>query len=135
MLSATTHYAAYLVFRLPDNPYGSEPASAVVRFVDRESVAEAEMRANRVTLCGGQFNRRGFTREFGGGNGQLCRERSDGWMEVEMGCFFIGGGDDGDVEARLIETLDLNWKSSLIVEGIEFRPKPKIQSHRYIGLV
>ncbi|XP_019181487.1 PREDICTED: putative F-box protein PP2-B12 isoform X1 [Ipomoea nil] len=124
MLSETTNYAAYLVFRLVDNPYGSEPANAVVRFASRESVEEAEMRANRVILCGGQFKRRGFTREFGGGNRrQVCRERSDGWMEVEMGRFFVDGGvDDGDVEARLIETLDLNWKSGLIVEGIEFRP-------------
>nr|GMD70113.1 F-box protein PP2-B10-like [Ipomoea batatas] len=119
-LSETTNYAAYLVFRLPDNPYGSEPANAVVRFASRESVEEAEMRANRVILCGAQFHRRGFTREFGG---QLCRERGDGWMEVEMGSFFVDGGDeDGEVEARLIETLDLNWKSGLIVEGIEFRP-------------
>ncbi|KAK4406074.1 hypothetical protein Sango_0613900 [Sesamum angolense] len=29
--------------------------------------------------------------------------RADGWTEVEMGNFYVGKGDDGEVEARLLE--------------------------------
>nr|GMD67860.1 F-box protein PP2-B10-like [Ipomoea batatas] len=117
MLSATTDYAAYLVFRLSDTAYGLESAKSLVRFVSQESDEEAENRANWVNLFGGEPSGGSQT------SNELPRERSDGWMEVEMGSFYNDQGDDGDVEARLIEISDLNWKSGLIVEGIEFRPK------------
>nr|GLL41266.1 F-box protein At2g02240-like [Ipomoea trifida] len=117
MLSATTDYAAYLVFRLSDTAYGLESAKSLVRFVSQESDEEAENRANWVNLFGGEPSGGSQT------SNELPRERSDGWMEVEMGSFYNDRGDDGDVEARLIEIWDLNWKSGLIVEGIEFRPK------------
>ncbi|XP_019181491.1 PREDICTED: F-box protein At2g02240-like [Ipomoea nil] len=119
MLSATTDYAAYLVFRLSDMACGLESAKSLVRFVSQECDEEAENRADGVSLFGGQSNRRGGSQT----SNELRRERSDGWMEVELGSFYNDQGDDGDVEARLIEIWDLNWKSGLIVEGIEFRPK------------
>ncbi|KAG5611379.1 hypothetical protein H5410_022660 [Solanum commersonii] len=46
--------------------------------------------------------------------------RSDGWMELKMGNFFNDTGEDGDVEARLMQ-IRQNWKHGLIVQGIEFR--------------
>lgn len=42
-------------------------------------------------------------------------------MEIELGEFYNDEGDDGEVEMRLREISD--WKSGLIVEGIEVRPK------------
>nr|GMD67859.1 F-box protein PP2-B10-like [Ipomoea batatas] len=50
------------------------------------------------------------------------RERSDGWMEVEMGSFYNDAGD-GDVEALFFEIWPFEWKRVLIVQGFEFRPK------------
>lgn len=50
------------------------------------------------------------------------RVRDDGWMEVEMGVFYNGNLDDGAIEIRLKEHTSLNWKSGLILEGVEIRP-------------
>ncbi|XP_066339843.1 disease resistance protein RGA5-like isoform X1 [Miscanthus floridulus] len=51
------------------------------------------------------------------------RARGDGWMEVTLGDFYNGNLDDGTIEIRLMEHRSLNWKSGLIVEGVEIRPK------------
>lgn len=53
---------------------------------------------------------------------QYPRARDDGWKEVEMGVFYNGNLDDGAIEIRLTENTSLNWKSGLILEGIEIRP-------------
>ena len=44
-------------------------------------------------------------------------------MEIELGEFFNDLGDDGEVEIQLNETQQGHWKTGLIVEGIELRPK------------
>ena len=51
------------------------------------------------------------------------RERSDGWMEVELGEFYNGEGYDGEVSISLMETKGGKWKSGLIVWSIEIRHK------------
>ncbi|KAK4725944.1 hypothetical protein R3W88_030861 [Solanum pinnatisectum] len=61
-------------------------------------------------------------------NGRGPREtlpfkRADGWMELKMGDFFNDAGEDGYVDARLMETKKLNEKGGLIVQGVEFRPE------------
>lgn len=58
----------------------------------------------------------------------LPRERTDGWMELEMGEFCNKDGDDGEVCIRLSETT--TFKRGLIVRGIEIRPKRNLnQQH------
>ncbi|KAJ9153058.1 hypothetical protein P3X46_026547 [Hevea brasiliensis] len=48
--------------------------------------------------------------------------RSDGWLEVELGEYFKQCGNDGEVlEMSAMEVND--EKSGLIVQGIEIRPK------------
>lgn len=53
----------------------------------------------------------------------LLTERADGWMELELGGDFCEGDEDRDVTFGLAETRQLNWKSGLIVQGIEIRRK------------
>ncbi|KAF8392015.1 hypothetical protein HHK36_022355 [Tetracentron sinense] len=53
----------------------------------------------------------------------LPRERGNGWMEIEMGEFFNDQGEDGDVDMGLHGMEGSYWKSGLVIEGIEFRPK------------
>ncbi|PIN22306.1 hypothetical protein CDL12_04984 [Handroanthus impetiginosus] len=53
---------------------------------------------------------------------QYPKRRDDGWMEVELGECFATGGQDGDLEVSLT-MLTGNWKSGIIVQGIEIRPK------------
>lgn len=117
MLSRNTKYGAYLVFKLAERCNGLRSANAVVRFVNVETDSDAEGRAGVVRLQRGRRN--GSTLR----SGEVAVRRSDGWMEIEMGSFCSGGGDEGDVEARLMEIHNGNWKSGLIVEGVDFRPK------------
>ncbi|PIN21762.1 hypothetical protein CDL12_05532 [Handroanthus impetiginosus] len=120
MLSPHATYGAYLVFKLAERCHGLQSADAVVRFVDVEADNDAEKRAGVVHLQ--QDN--GSPRQ----SGQLPVRRSDGWLEIELGKFCNGRGDNGDAEARLMEIEVLSGKSGLIVEGIEFRPKAQFNS-------
>ncbi|KAJ8561208.1 hypothetical protein K7X08_027398 [Anisodus acutangulus] len=112
MLSKKTKYVVYLVFKLADGFYGLETANAFVRFVDCESNNDAEEQAIVVSLS---------RRE--GPSEKRSKRRVDGWMEIEMGNFFNDAGEDGDVEARLMEIRRLFAKGGLIVQGMEFRPE------------
>ncbi|KAF8015422.1 hypothetical protein BT93_H1047 [Corymbia citriodora subsp. variegata] len=57
------------------------------------------------------------------GNGNYPKERRDGWLEIELGEFLTKDGEDGEVEMSVMETKGAHWKSGLVVEGIEIRPK------------
>jgi hypothetical protein len=48
--------------------------------------------------------------------------REDMWMEIEIGEFFTDQVH-GMVEMCLMEIENGNWKSGLVVHGIELRPK------------
>ncbi|KAM3267332.1 F-box protein PP2-B10-like [Capsicum chacoense] len=111
VLSKRTEYFSYLVFKFGDSFYGLGSVNSVVRFVDSESDNEAERRANVVSFVGQ------------GPRSMLPMERDDGWLELKLGNFFNDTGEDGDVEARLMEIQYLRWKHGLIVQGIEFRPE------------
>ncbi|CAN4095687.1 unnamed protein product [Withania somnifera] len=111
ILSKRTQYFVYLVFKLEDGFYGLGNANAVVRFVDSETDYEAEQRAKVVHFPGREPRVK------------LPLKRGDGWMELKMGNFFNNTGEDGEVEARLMEIRHLGAKRGLIVQGIEFRPE------------
>ncbi|MCD7446001.1 hypothetical protein HAX54_024705 [Datura stramonium] len=103
MLSKQTAYTVYLVFKLaPDAFDGLEIGTSVVRFVNRE--AEERRKARRIGLLNAQ-------------------RRDDEWMEIEMGKFFNDAGEDGDVEALLMEIRRRFGIGSLLVQGVEFRPE------------
>ncbi|KAA8548437.1 hypothetical protein F0562_000121 [Nyssa sinensis] len=112
MLSQKATYASYLMFKMAEKYYGLDPAKAYVRLV--REVDENEARDKAITVC---------LKSKGQHFGRLPKERKDGWMEIEIGEFFNVEGDAGEVEICLIEIKDLHWKSGLIVEGMELRPK------------
>uniref|UniRef100_A0A1U7YJJ9 F-box protein PP2-B10-like n=1 Tax=Nicotiana sylvestris TaxID=4096 RepID=A0A1U7YJJ9_NICSY len=112
-LSLGTKYAAYLVFKISERYHGLESTNAMVRFVNKESEDEAEKRAMTVILA---------ARAPRHLKGKLPEKRTDGWLEVEIGNFYNGEGDDnGDVEARLLDSRPFHAKCSLIIEGVGFR--------------
>ncbi|PIM97605.1 hypothetical protein CDL12_29925 [Handroanthus impetiginosus] len=104
MLSENTTYAAYLVFWL-ERMNGLNSSNTIVRFLNDqpENSTNNEHFPSRET-------------------GKIAQKRDDGWIEIEMGKFYNGCGDDGEVEAWLIDINSPYGKSGLIVEGIEFRP-------------
>ncbi|GFP92866.1 putative F-box protein pp2-b2 [Phtheirospermum japonicum] len=104
ILSKTTTYAAYLVFWL-ERMDGLRSSNTVVRFLNDKSENDTR-------------NEHFEARE----TGKIARNRRDGWMEIEMGKFYSGSGDDGEVEAWLVEINNPHSKSGLVVEGVEFRP-------------
>ncbi|KAG5610616.1 hypothetical protein H5410_021897, partial [Solanum commersonii] len=91
MLLKRTYYFSYLVFKLEDGLCGLRNSKAVVRIVYSERP--------RVTLT---------------------LKRGDGWTELKMGNFFNDIGQYGDNEAGLMEIRHLDWKRSIIFQGIEF---------------
>ncbi|KAF5199454.1 F-box protein pp2-b10 [Thalictrum thalictroides] len=116
LLSPNTTYAAYIVVKFTDNAYGLErhPADVAVGFVGEGGNASGSrtVHLNHKKASGGQFP----------------SERGDGWMEIELGEFYNDQGEDGEVQMTLTETKGGHWKSGLIVQGIELRPKVSIQS-------
>ncbi|KAG8369706.1 hypothetical protein BUALT_Bualt14G0041800 [Buddleja alternifolia] len=110
ILSRSISYAGYLVFKLAERYDGLKSANAITRFVNDEPDSQAEKRAKLVHL------QPGYSR-----SGQVAVRRADGWMEIEIGKFFVDDGDDKEVEVRLLSKRPR--KTGLIVEGIEFRPE------------
>ncbi|XP_043720870.1 putative F-box protein PP2-B12 [Telopea speciosissima] len=122
LLSPNTTYGAYLVFMFTERAYGfvNQLVEVSVKLAGGGN-EEGEVTTKRKSVYLDPEERQ---REQ---EGQVPKERGDGhWMEIEMGEFFINeisGGEDGVVEMILKEVKDLNWKSGLIIQGIELRPK------------
>lgn len=144
MLSPSTLYAAYLVFKTAAGAYGFEYQPVEVSFGiagsetdthKRTVYLDAErgrrLRYQIVPRRAGIFGR---TRIVGVEAGrppiptenpdlQYPNQRSDGWLEIELGDFFNQGGDDKDLEMAVCEVKGGDWKGGLIIQGFEIRPK------------
>ncbi|KAH0994535.1 hypothetical protein GBA52_018399 [Prunus armeniaca] len=147
MLSPSTLYKAYLVFKSTAGAYGfdHQPVEVSVGMLGGEEPTrgrvflDAERGQNTANHIApgprriGLINRRHFLgyqssqpREIN--EAQYPKERDDGWLEIELGEFFCqGGGDggDGELEMACLEVTGGHWKGGLIVQGIEIRPKVK----------
>ncbi|XP_062220688.1 F-box protein PP2-B11-like [Phragmites australis] len=140
MLSQNSTYAAYIVFKIDDKHYGLDSP------VQEATVSIGENKSNRQVCLEGYDNKDDDEDEVPQNHRpmmsgmrrllrrnrrvrppaacvQLPQERSDGWMELEMGEFYNEEGDDGEVSVSLMETRGGNWKKGLIVYGIEIRVK------------
>ncbi|PWA44328.1 F-box domain, Phloem protein 2-like protein [Artemisia annua] len=53
---------------------------------------------------------------------RVCRERNDGWLEIELGEFYNDGSSEKEVKMSLREVDGVHLKGGLLVEGIEIRP-------------
>ncbi|XAR48351.1 hypothetical protein NMG60_11031154 [Bertholletia excelsa] len=56
-------------------------------------------------------------------DGRYPTKRGDGWMEVELGEYYHEGGEERELEMSLMEVKGGHWKTGLVVQGIEIRPK------------
>ncbi|KAL7158049.1 hypothetical protein ABFS83_02G117100 [Erythranthe nasuta] len=110
-----TSYSAYLVFKLKEPSYGLTKATARVRFAGGAgNHPDGE-------VCSVFISKK----KRPGERGIFPQPRGKRWMEIKLGEFFNDLGDCGlghIVEASLFEIQEPNWKSGLLVRGIELLP-------------
>ncbi|XP_062010957.1 F-box protein PP2-B10-like [Rosa rugosa] len=137
MMSPSTLYKAYLVYRLTAMSYGFECQSVEVtvggesnkRIVFLEDAGRIKKRSVYWTHFLGlhaalvQAQSSSQPREIELAR-QYPKERADGWLEIELGEFFCEGGEeeDGELEMTCSEINGAFAKGGLIVQGIEVRP-------------
>ncbi|XP_066332831.1 F-box protein PP2-B11-like [Miscanthus floridulus] len=124
MLSQHTTYSAYIVFRVTEERRGLH-SPCLETSVSLEGNSSRSTR--RVCLNDGHDRVDTWPSMRGDIPQQdalFPRERGDGWMEVEVGEFRNGEGDDGEVSISLMETSVA--KRGLVVLGIEIRPKEQV---------
>jgi hypothetical protein len=142
MLSRDTAYAAYIVFKIPVGSYGLDypPQKAsidtvagkkIIRKVCLQSYEGRHVNRQVTVPLTPEYNKRvskkkkEYNKSYRRGHGRnpvLPQERTDGWMELEMGVFYNKEGADGEVRFSLLQTSGTS-KEGLIVQGIEIRPK------------
>lgn len=105
MLSQNTYYGAFLVVKFANRAFGLDHLPSEVLIEVGDSRYEGT-----ICLCHSKSSDR-------------IRERSDGWMEIEIGCFHTDDGStEKQVKMSLKEVKGVHLKGGLIVEGIEVRP-------------
>lgn len=132
VLSPKTRYGAYLVYKLTETscglgcPLGKVKQQASVIVGKHVSTSHVCLQTFHEMHTGKRFRKWRVPHEMveiSNGGAVTPKERGDGWKEVEMGEFYTENGEDGEVEMRLREVDGQYWKSGLIVQGIEIRPK------------
>ncbi|XP_031379077.1 LOW QUALITY PROTEIN: putative F-box protein PP2-B12 [Punica granatum] len=113
ILSLSTLYAAYLVFKFNPDSDGFEnlPIEVGVHHVDGETIM------NRTVYLDHDLE---LLQE---GTDIYPKEREDGWLEIKLGEFPCNDGYDGEMRVNLMQVDYGCWKNGLIIEGIEIRPK------------
>ncbi|XP_058764948.1 F-box protein PP2-B13-like, partial [Vicia villosa] len=123
-------YGAYLVMKVSHRAYGldSTPSEISIRKGEMVKRGKAytctkdENKSNLETFFyGNRRNRMVQEQEDGENVGVPCK-REDGWMEIEIGEFLSGEGDEEEIEMSVAE-VGHQLKGGLVLEGIEVRPK------------
>lgn len=144
MLSPSTTYKAYLVYKLTGRTFGLDWAAVVTVgtracgfdyecpnleeimagqgikhsvFLAPQRVIERELelRRRRQMRPNQEINEAKFPNE----------SRADGWLEMELGEFHCRGDEDGELEMICCEIKTGMSKRGLLVQGIEIRPERK----------
>ncbi|PIN02109.1 hypothetical protein CDL12_25378 [Handroanthus impetiginosus] len=132
-LSPNTKYGAYLVFKISDNSFGLDSIPWEVSISSGDRI----LTTNTACLRDPDDKNRALKGLFYGNRAQMMKERvhkgdekearkrGDGWLEMEVGEFFVACDHeiDEEIEMSLMEVKGYQLKGGLIVEGIEVRPK------------
>lgn len=114
LLSPDTTYGAYFVFKLTDTYTGFERVPVKVSVSEVDETGHHPIVTNSVYLKAQEGSPEGVPRPV------------DGWMEIQMGTYQVGGGDGVResvfLEMSVRQTEILNWKRGLLIQGIELRP-------------
>ncbi|XP_059439688.1 F-box protein PP2-B15-like [Corylus avellana] len=124
LLSPRTVYGVYLIVKFAGRAYGldtlpSEVSVEVGDFRSQGTVYLSRRESKKQALECMDFVKAMRSKVFQERQGP--RERRDGWIEIEMGHFYYGEGEE-EVKMCLKEVKGVHLKGGLIVEGIELRP-------------
>ncbi|XP_031095827.1 F-box protein PP2-B13-like [Ipomoea triloba] len=134
-LSPNTKYGAYMVMKMTDGAFGLDAIPCEMSVAvgnDTEATGGTAYLRKPAEVVAKQWleyalyrNRKEKlkSRVNGGGEERQLRERGDGWMEIELGGFFTGEENEGEVTMRLTEVNGCHVKGGLVIQGIEIRPK------------
>nr|GMC61440.1 putative late blight resistance protein homolog R1B-17 [Ipomoea batatas] len=112
-LHKITSYSVYLIFKFKWKPQRLDTAFTSVRYI-KDKINCSENRRCQVFLA---------KRRSSKDPGQFPNRRHDGWKEIKLGDFYVSSrNEDDELEMRLWSTENVQWKSGLIVKGIEVRP-------------
>lgn len=128
ILTPNTSYLAYLIMNVSHRAYGLDFAPSEVSVTVGKNV-----RRGKAYLGHKDENKRKMETLFYGNRTEVLRnaafdegiaspsKREDGWMEIELGEFFNGEGDE-EIKMCLRE-VGYQLKGGLVLEGIQVRPK------------
>ncbi|KAL2325559.1 hypothetical protein Fmac_024617 [Flemingia macrophylla] len=116
ILSAKTVYGAYLIMKISPREYGLDGVACEVSVEVGKKV-----KSGRVFLCRKDEKKKKKHDDDDDEGIGVPMEREDGWMEIEMGEFWSGEGEE-EVMMSLME-VGYKLKGGLIIQGIEVRPK------------
>ncbi|XP_034682759.1 F-box protein PP2-B1-like [Vitis riparia] len=135
MLSSMTNYVVFLVFQRNDRFYGLKnvPVESSVGMIGGVTT-KREIYLDTPQVESSNDPDHDFGERFlqyenvissmsGNPDPASLEKRIDGWYEVELGEFFSGEGEGKELEISVMEVKSGNWKSGLLIEGIEIRPK------------
>ncbi|KAL6146896.1 hypothetical protein ACLB2K_057572 [Fragaria x ananassa] len=125
MLSPSTLYKAYLVYKFNGRPHGFEDHPTAVAVSARSYGFDYESPNLSEIVEGGDLKYTAFLarpeREVSE-EARLPDERADGWLEMELGESLCEGDEDAELEMICCE-INSSGKDGIIVQGIEVRPK------------
>ncbi|XP_076914484.1 putative F-box protein PP2-B12 [Bidens hawaiensis] len=134
ILSPNTAYVGHLVFKTTVEAYGFEykPVEVCIGdnsntrmvYLDPEAQNRRRLRPERRIGIFGRLVFAGYNKVPPPCEDNCPKQREDGWFEVEIGEYYNKGGDGAEeVEMSVMEVKRGNWKSGLIIQGVEIRPK------------
>ncbi|KAJ9557247.1 hypothetical protein OSB04_011861 [Centaurea solstitialis] len=128
-LSPNTTYGAYLIITVSDRAFGLDTIPSETSVSKNECsvtntayLCPLDNKRQQLESLFFMNRRRMMEKRVVEGDGRRPSKREDGWMEIELGEFFVGEESE-EVKMNLMETKGHQLKGGLIIEGIEIRPK------------
>ncbi|XP_076953326.1 putative F-box protein PP2-B12 [Bidens hawaiensis] len=136
ILSPNSTYVAYLVFKTTAEAYGfgyqpvevyiGDNSQTRMMYLDPKAQNRRRLRPKRRIGIFGRGLLANYDVVPPPCEENCPKHRKDGWFEVEIGEYFNKGGAEVEVEMSVMEVKGGNWKSGLIIQAIEIRPKKSL---------
>ncbi|KAJ0781027.1 putative phloem protein [Helianthus annuus] len=128
-LSRNSTYCAYLIVKVSDQSFGLDSipcettiSSSTCSVTSIAYLCPLDEKKQQIESLFFMNRRRMMEKRVVEGECRRPSKRGDGWMEIELGEFFVGEKSEG-LKMSLVEVKGQQLKGGLIIQGIEVRPK------------